>query len=440
MELRACSPNCAYADQQPEGFFVAMRAYLRRAFSDYRYEAVSSATATAGTGPAAAAVPALCSSRLRHYYDINTEALPVTVRPVCRPLSADDETQAFLNSCQPNFFISIIAIILRWFFSVTDTNAILRRGQMFVLSKRHIEELLHTVISPDEEAGGGSGSGGASSVAATAAAGAASAGPASGRRRPLKLLDVGAGDGGVTAQMAPYFNDIHCTEVSAYMGQRLRERGYTVRVTPYITEDQYPESGVFDVVSIFNVLDRTDHPAELLRHAMRLMKPTTGRLLLAVVLPFSEFVEEGTKRRRVIRPLSMAGARCGDGASFEDSLAALVTRNLIPLGLEVERIARVPYLCRGDHNRPYYVLSDAIIVAKAADPSRPPLQTDPTALFNAQLMSAVRAPPVVMHSEVAGVGGAGTGVHRSSASTVAATAQQRMASFGGPVRDPSKTA
>jgi hypothetical protein len=97
------------------------------------------------------------------------------------------------------------------------------------------------------------------------------------------------------------------------------------------------------------------------------VRPRSGRILLAVVLPFSEFVEDGTKRRRVNGPLSMRGARCGDGASFEASLAALVTRNLEPLGLVVERASKVPYLCQGDHNKSYYALADAILLCRVAE-------------------------------------------------------------------------
>jgi hypothetical protein len=77
-------------------------------------------------------------------------------------------------------------------------------------------------------------------------------------------------------------------------------------------------------------------------------------------------VEDGTRKRAVNGPLPMRGARCGDGASFEASLSALLTRVITPLGFDVERIARVPYLCRGDMSRPYYVLSDAVLVLKPA--------------------------------------------------------------------------
>ena len=78
-------------------------------------------------------------------------------------------------------------------------------------------------------------------------------------------------------------------------------------------------------------------------------------------------------RRAPRGALPLKGARCGDGVSFEASLSALVTRVFWPLGLHVEALSRVPYLCRGDSRRPYYVLSDAILVL------RPTVQLSPAA-------------------------------------------------------------
>lgn len=92
--------------------------------------------------------------------------------------------------------------------------------------------------------------------------------------------------------------------------------------------------------------------------------PHCSRILIAVVLPFCEFVEEGTVRRSVRGPLPLGGARCSNGVSFEASLSALITRVLWPLGLQVEALSRVPYLCRGDSRRPYYVLSDAVLLLR----------------------------------------------------------------------------
>ena len=297
------------------------------------------------------------ATTLQRFYAMDCLRLSERLHSVYEPLAQDAETSAFLASCQPSLLLSLAAKLLRMCYSVTDTNGILGRGQMFVMSRAHYRELLGSALASAavvSEEGGASALGGSERGAPLPAA------------SQLTLLDVGAGDGDVTARLAPLFGHVSVTEVSRPMARRLAQRGYDTHVTPFLTEDSFPEPGVFDVVSVHNVLDRCDHPRELLRGAIRLLRPVTGRLLLAVVLPLCEFVEDGTKRRPVNGPLPMAGARCADGASFEASLNALVERVLEPLGLVVERVSKVPYLCRGDMWKPYYVLSDAVLVCRVA--------------------------------------------------------------------------
>jgi SAM-dependent methyltransferase len=348
-----------------------------------------------------------------------------------QPLPLDDaETTQWLQSCRDvSVAKAALARVLRLCFSLTDTNGILNRGQMFVLSREQVRSLLLPHLPLGGVGGGGD--------------------PCP---RRLRMFDIGAGDGGVTAQLAPFFSEVFASEVSGPMAARLRQRGFTVFETPFVEplgtplqcdggEEEagggtdkgaaetaillqsrqtdtgapgagsdvgsssvlwnllstvrrnlvgrlFPASvassaatssaneaaatgvpvapGSFDLVSIFNVLDRCDYPADLLRNAIKMLRPRGGVLLLTVVLPFSEFVEDGTARRAVRGPLPMRGRRCQDGVSLEASLAALLQRVLLPLGLEVLRVARVPYLCRGDTRRPYYVLSDAVILCRVA--------------------------------------------------------------------------
>lgn len=271
-----------------------------------------------------------------------------------QPLSYDDDTKAFVESCTTTWatwILDTITQLLRFFgMSLTDANGFLGRGQMHVLSRAQGEELL----APGLEA------------RRVALAAAQTSGSASAADRALRLLDVGAGDGEVTAKLAHLFQEVHATEVSQQMAKRLRAKGYRVSTEPFLTPEAYPETGSYDVVSLLNLLDRCDYPLEQLRGAARLMRPVTGRLLIALVLPYAEFVEEGARRRPVKEPLNMRGARCGDGVPFEDSLEAFLTRACLPLGLAVERIARVPYLCRGDSHKAYYTLSDAILVLRHA--------------------------------------------------------------------------
>jgi len=320
-----------------------MRTWLRRAATDY--ERVSrglpdtAAAATSASAPASFAAAAVAT--LARHYRIATALLPPHLACVVQPLAADAATHEFLASCRPDYCKSCLAALLRRLMSVTDTNGLLGRGGMFVLSEAHVAELLRPMVEDRVRRG--------------AAA------------RLDKLLDVGAGDGGVTAMLAHAFREVHCTEVSGAMLRRLAAAGYRAIAAPHLSREAFPEDGTYDVVALLNLLDRCDHPGQALAAARRLVK-ADGRVLLAVVLPFSEFVEEGTVKRAVHGPLPMAGARCGDGASFEASLAALLTRAVEPAGLVVERVARVPYLCRGDHRKAYYVLSDAIVVCRVGPP------------------------------------------------------------------------
>jgi len=341
------------------------------------------------------------SALLRHYQLDATQFSSITRRAI-KELKSDDETEYFLRvTCRPNWMLDFIAGLLRRYlrWSLTDVNALIGRGQMFVISTEQAKDLLQI-----KDRGG-------------------------------SLLDVGAGDGGVTSRLSPLFSHVTCTEVSAPMCRRLKARtgvGNEVFKTDTLSSSQgapFNRDNSFDVVSILNVIDRCDNPATLLRDACRLVKRESGRVLLAVVLPFSEFVEVNADRRSPLGPLPMKGARCSDGVSLETSLDALLNRVLLthPLGgsmyksdmyqsgdsfdkvkielgdlsdtkrlvswgkneekeedreeegpcMVLERIARVPYLCSGDTSsrKRYFVLSDAIVVLRHATREEKELRT-----------------------------------------------------------------
>lgn len=269
---------------------------------------------------------------LARHYMIDTNHIPASARAAFIGLSIDAETRAFLDSCNARPCVDAIASALRSILSVTDVNALLFRGGMFVLSTAQARLLL------------GLNDGGKSS---------------------LSLLDVGAGDGGVTSRLSPLFESVEATEISWGMVLRLHLRGFRARGATDLSPRSFPASGTYDCVALLNLLDRCDTPMDMLRGAARLVRARTGRVLVALVLPFSDFVEDGAKRRQPREPLEMGGARCGDGATFEVSLAAFIQRILPRAGLELESLSRVPYLCRGDSRRAYYVLSDAIMVLRA---------------------------------------------------------------------------
>jgi len=49
----------------------------------------------------------------------------------------------------------------------------------------------------------------------------------------------------------------------------------------------------YDVISCLNLLDRCNEPLTILNQIRTALKPETGRLVLALVLPFNPYVEFG---------------------------------------------------------------------------------------------------------------------------------------------------
>jgi hypothetical protein len=124
-------------------------------------------------------------------------------------------------------------------------------------------------------------------------------------------------------------------------------------------------AGLRDCVALLNVLDRCDTPRTLMAQLRDLVLPEEGRLLLAVVLPFRPFVEDGTERREPAEQLHLP-----PNGSFEESLDQLWREVLQPLGFRLEAVSRVPYMSDGDTRCPVYVLDDAVLVLSV--PNLPP--------------------------------------------------------------------
>lgn len=173
--------------------------------------------------------------------------------------------------------------------------------------------------------------------------------------RRAALLDVGAGAGYVTQGAAPYFDQITCTETSRALRRRLRARGFEVLEQDLASQAIERQ---FDVVSCFNVLDRTARPLSLLR-ALKAQLAPDGLLLLSLPLPLQPHVHVvgGTIAPSQRLP---AAARSWEGAARE-----LSEQLLAPVGLRIERLARLPYLSRGDRHQACYVLDAAIWLCRA---------------------------------------------------------------------------
>ncbi|KAG7398394.1 Methyltransferase-like protein 9 [Phytophthora boehmeriae] len=264
-------------------------------------------------------------------YGVDTSRLDSALQSAFVQLDCDQETETFLDSCTGgSLWESLSSTVLGLFYSLTDANGLLGRGQMFVLSHGQVRKLLHRQDSVS--AGGGS------------------------------LLDIGAGDGNVTASLASLVDQVTTTEASAPMVANLNARGYNSVQTCDLQHEFVQSRKPYNIISMLNVLDRADKPLTMLREIREMLHPENGLFLLAVVLPFSAFVEVGTQRVAPSEKLPMTGGLCSQGASFEVAASLLLRNVLIPAGFKLRSFSRVPYLCRGDLQQPYYVLSDAIFV------------------------------------------------------------------------------
>ena len=176
--------------------------------------------------------------RLR--YDAERARLPAELRAAFAPLSADASTRAWIQAAlanpQPRALTAVRDLAMKMV-SLYDANGLVGAYSMRVLSTEQWRSVL------GEAAHG-------------------------------RLLDVGAGDGEVTAQLAPLFDEVVTTELSAPMARRLRKRGYRCHERDAALEE-LPEERPFDVVAVQNVIDRTTHPLRLLERL-----PELGQLAL----------------------------------------------------------------------------------------------------------------------------------------------------------------
>lgn len=175
-----------------------------------------------------------------------------------------------------------------------------------------------------------------------------------------RLLDVGAGSGGVTAHASPLFAHTAAIDTSPALRRRLRARGFTVLDADLTAAPLPPELERFDAVLCLNVLDRCSHPHTLLRNARAALRDG-GTLLVSVPLPLKPHVHVG---RFTVDPEERLPAA---EDPWEAGAASVARAVLEPAGLAITALSRAPYLCKGDAGSPLYALDAAVFAcAKAA--------------------------------------------------------------------------
>ncbi|XP_066251019.1 protein-L-histidine N-pros-methyltransferase isoform X1 [Euwallacea similis] len=263
------------------------------------------------------------------WYQCDLSSIPSSLGDKFVQLGPDGDTIKFLEESEKKsdwiltqIWHMLVKLLLGFFATQTSINGWLQRGSMFVVSQAQLLKLLKISETVHYKS----------------------------------LLDLGAGDGKVTAHLAPIFDEVYVTEMSPSMRNSLQAQGYRV-----LDVESWHRNRTFNVISCLNLVDRCDTPLDLLGQVKEALKPD-GVLLLAVVLPFSAYVESGSKDHKPKQILPVGGD------TFEEQVDSFVTEVLTPAGFEVISWSRVPYLCEGDLQQSYYWLDDAIFVLKVKGP------------------------------------------------------------------------
>jgi hypothetical protein len=170
------------------------------------------------------------------------------------------------------------------------------------------------------------------------------------------MIDLGAGDGAITEIMKQYYKQVYATEASQVMQWRLRQKEITV-----LPIDGWADKN-FDLICALNLLDRHFDPKSLLRDLHKTALTSNALVLLAIVLPWSQYVEFNIQNSTSIHAVDYITL---DGTTFEQQASSLVEKLLIPAGFQVLRWTKLPYLCEGDSYRAYYKLTDSVFVLRA---------------------------------------------------------------------------
>ncbi|XP_044735024.1 protein-L-histidine N-pros-methyltransferase [Chrysoperla carnea] len=262
------------------------------------------------------------------WYKCNLNGLPNELTKRFLPLSLDEDTNQFLIQSEEKsewiltqLWHTIAKAFLGWFMTQTSINGWLGRGSMFVFSTKQFCYLLNLPYDWVGES----------------------------------CLDLGAGDGAVTARVAPLFKEVYVTEISNQMRYILQKQNFKI-----LDIDNWHLDHKFDVIMCLNLLDRCDRPLDILQKMHSSLTPG-GHIVIALVLPFSPYVETGGDKSHL--PTERLNIT---GRTFEKQVFSFWQNVLIPNGFELERWSRVPYLCEGDINQSFYYLDDAIFIVKKA--------------------------------------------------------------------------
>ncbi|KAL3315412.1 Methyltransferase-like protein 9 [Cichlidogyrus casuarinus] len=184
------------------------------------------------------------------------------------------------------------------------------------------------------------------------------------------LLDLGAGDGKVTQKMSPFFRHVLTTEISPVMQWRLKQKNFHILdIDSWNTMENFPKDLTiesyngkpqYDVVACLNLLDRCDKPMTLLSDIKMVLKPSTGRLVIALVFPLQQYVET------TIGNVPSEMLDVSHSQVWEVQFSSLIENVFKPLGYDLLKWTVAPYLCEGDFSQSFYALKDVIMVFRTS--------------------------------------------------------------------------
>merc|ERR1712037_147274 len=235
-------------------------------------------------------------------------------------LSKERTEQFFLQ-----LFYDVTAPFMKIFTTKTTTNAILGRGEMFVVSKEQLMKMLPDVYAENPD------------------------------HKFKNWIDLGAGDGGALIRGPSLMTEkMSTTEICPVMRKRLEWRGFTVEDT-----DNWDQTETkWDVISMLNLLDRAAYPDMFLDKAYDALAPD-GILIIAIVLPYRPYVERGGTIAN--KPYADVHKFISPSRKYVDQVDRFI-KAVEKKGFKHTTWSSVPYLCEGDRTIGYYSLKDTIIV------------------------------------------------------------------------------
>lgn len=171
------------------------------------------------------------------------------------------------------------------------------------------------------------------------------------RKKRATMLDIGAWNGGVTEVFRNSVADITCLEPSKAFQKILRKKGYTVIETN--------DEKVYDIVTIFNVLDICADPESIVINAK---KNLAHDGIMIVSLPFPIWTRSWDLRN--IKKTNHLGQP--KEKSFEMGVSEFYDTFLRKHGLVVTGFTRLPYLVSKPEWRDVCVYDNGFFVCRRA--------------------------------------------------------------------------